>query len=403
MRPIRAFFVVAALTLEAESLAAQTKSAPSRSAAPPLTAAKRDSLLWRRDELIARHVFEEDSIEGGGWFRHGSQPALYRFDHDYLRAAVNASGRTYLLSRFRGDSWIFHNQLVVRSGERVWRSGAVSPTSGAIDREVVSGGVLETVHFLASSDGGILAAIAASVPDQRFLVRQTGGPSHYNDFTLEERDRIAVAEGVELGRLIRQVGRTTKPRTPAPALIAHTSSKKYFRVSPACAPPTGPEGEDWFTTDSPASSVTLTFTKGSDAECLAALAESRADAAARALAEQRALAAARARDSLEAVDRRLRAELAARRDSINRAAGFRDSVTAAAREALRMELRARQDEARTGKPELHGYVAGNMATKTYHKIGCDDDRRVSPQDRELFSSWQWAEIAKYTRSQSRGC
>lgn len=182
--------------------------------APPDTAAMRvqrekktaDSAaaVARIRTLQAKFRFSPDSIEGGGWYRPKSESADNSWNRTFLGIWVAANGRTYLESHFYGDSWIFHDHIVVRLGDQVLRSEVIPSYSDLNSRHNSSGSVWETLSFTGGKDNGILNAIAEA-PDSMPIRVRLEGDDRMREFVLAKRDRIAIQEGDELGALLRKV------------------------------------------------------------------------------------------------------------------------------------------------------------------------------------------------------
>lgn len=148
-------------------------------------------------------MFKPDEIEGGGWYGHVNQTTENSWNRNYLDAPVNATGRVYLRSNFYGDTWIFHEKLVVRVGETRLESGVIPGYSDQNHRTNSGGSVWETLHFTLVSDGGIMDAIAAA-PEATVRVRFQGD-ENYHDIVLSSRDKRAIAESVEFGNVLRRL------------------------------------------------------------------------------------------------------------------------------------------------------------------------------------------------------
>lgn len=169
--------------------------------APPIDTAQQRRLRERLAVLKRSFEFDQDAVRGGGWYTHR------RFANDFGRpmlwVPVEHTGRFYLSSLYRGDSWIFHERVVVRIGDRVVETPSLSRLSENNRTEVLYGGIKEELHFV-GNDGGVLGAIAADSTSK--IVVRLEGREKYSDFTLSAGDRKAIRESVELARLLKRVG-----------------------------------------------------------------------------------------------------------------------------------------------------------------------------------------------------
>lgn len=174
---------------------------PVAPAPPPADTAQQRRLRERLAVLKRSFEFDGDAVRGGGWYTHR------RFANDFGRpmlwVPVEHTGHFYLSSLYRGDSWIFHERVVVRIGDRVIESPSLSRLSANNRTEVLYGGIKEELHFV-GSDGGVLGAIAADSTSK--IVVRLEGREKYWDFTLSAGDRRAIRESVELARLLKRVG-----------------------------------------------------------------------------------------------------------------------------------------------------------------------------------------------------
>ena len=163
----------------------------------------RDSvqMVTRLAALKKRFRFDKDEVEGGGWYGHQNQTVDNSWDRSYLEIHVADDGRTYLSSHYYGDSWIFHERVIVRIRDRVLQSDEIPSYDKRNVRHNSGGSVWESLHLTAAADNGILEAIAA---DSTSPVRvRLDGKRDLHDFVLAARDRKAIRDGRELGCLIR--------------------------------------------------------------------------------------------------------------------------------------------------------------------------------------------------------
>lgn len=174
--------------------------APVAPTPPPVDTAQQRRLGERLAALKRSFNFDKDEVRGGGWYTH--QRFYVSTPRPMLWVAVDHEGRAYLISAYRGDSWIFHERIAVRVGDRVLESPVLSGLSPNNRTETLYGGVKEELHFV-DGDGGVLGGIAADTMS-RIVVRQEGREK-YHAFTLNDSDRRAIRESVELGRLIKKI------------------------------------------------------------------------------------------------------------------------------------------------------------------------------------------------------
>jgi hypothetical protein len=139
-----------------------------------------------------------------------------------IEPVIHSSGRIYLRSVFRNTDWIYHDQVVVRIGDRDFESDRIPISDRRNTRRVIQDAeygrrgsrrteqkryVGETILFTNGADNGIMNAIAAdpSKPAElRFVGREL---SHAQ--TMSDDDKNRIAAGVELARLLRE--RQAKP------------------------------------------------------------------------------------------------------------------------------------------------------------------------------------------------
>ncbi|MBY0426475.1 MAG: hypothetical protein K2Q22_12615 [Cytophagales bacterium] len=111
-----------------------------------------------------------------------------------LSLAVTNDGTVFLISQYHGDDWIFHKQVQVRIGDKVYTSEV-----GQVDTQVGNYGVYESVVYTQGEDSGIAEAIARS-GDQDVFVRLSG--KYDKDFTLSKKDKLAILESYTLAVLL---------------------------------------------------------------------------------------------------------------------------------------------------------------------------------------------------------
>ena len=176
----------------------------------------------RIEQLASLFEFEREPNSEDGWYRV-KDPLAGNLVRKRIEPVISSSGTIYLRSIFRNDDWIYHDQIVVRVGDREIESASIPPSDRRNSRRVTQQAtsetrdarrttqkryISETIMFTNGSDTGILAAIAAN-PSQPVELRFVGRElSHTQPMSDDDRRRIAA--GVELARLLREK-RTAKP------------------------------------------------------------------------------------------------------------------------------------------------------------------------------------------------
>lgn len=150
--------------------------------------------------LRSQFGFKKDEVEGGGWYHFKAQPKGW--DRSYIAANISDGGRIYLQSHFSGDSWIFHDHLVARIGERLITSDTIPSFSDLNVRNNDGGTVWEMLHLTDGKDNGILQAIATST-NEKIIVRFAGDQYH-RDITLTETDRTAIKRSLAFAEALQR-------------------------------------------------------------------------------------------------------------------------------------------------------------------------------------------------------
>ena len=173
-------------------------------------------------QLASLFEFEREPSSDEGWYRV-KDPLAGSPVRKRIEPVISTSGTIYLRSVFRHDDWIFHDQIVVRIGDRELESAHIPASDRRNSRRVTQDAtsetrdarrttqkryISETILFTNGADNGILAAIAAnpSLPvELKFVGREL---SHTQAMSDDDKKRIAA--GVELARLLREK-RAPKP------------------------------------------------------------------------------------------------------------------------------------------------------------------------------------------------
>jgi hypothetical protein len=166
-------------------------------------------------QLASLFELEPDADGQGGWYSV-KDPLAGSLVRKRIEPVVSSSGTIYLRSIYRNEDWLYHDQIVVRIGDRELETARIPASdrrnSRRVTQQAESGTrdarrttqkryISETILFTNGADNGILAAIAAdpSAPvELRFVGRDL---SHAQPMSDDDKKRIAA--GVELARLFR--------------------------------------------------------------------------------------------------------------------------------------------------------------------------------------------------------
>src|SRR5215211_6742393 len=170
----------------------------------------------RIEQLASLFDFEKDGDTGEGWYSV-KDPIAGSLVRKRIEPFIHSSGRISLRSVFRNEDWIYHDQIVVRIGDREVESSQIPASDRRNTRRVTQEATSETrdarrttqkryvsemILFTNGSDNGILAAIAAN-PSQAIELKFVGRElSHTQPISDDDKKRIAA--GVELARLLRE-------------------------------------------------------------------------------------------------------------------------------------------------------------------------------------------------------
>ena len=170
----------------------------------------------RIEQLASLFDYEREPSSDDGWYRV-KDPFAGSLVRKRIEPVVSSSGTLYLRSVFRNDDWIYHDQIVVRIGDREIESSQIPASDRRNTRRVTQEATSETrearrttqkryvsemILFTNGSDNGILAAIAANSSqaiELKFVGREL---SHTQPISDDDKKRIAA--GVELARLLRE-------------------------------------------------------------------------------------------------------------------------------------------------------------------------------------------------------
>ena len=170
----------------------------------------------RIDQLARLFDFEKDGDTGEGWYSV-KDPIAGMLVRKRIEPFIHSSGRISLRSVFRNEDWIYHDQIVVRIGDREVASERIPGTDRRNTRRVTQKEeydqrnnrretrkryISETILFTNGADNGILAAIARD-PSQPVELRFVGRELFHTQ-TMSDDDKKRIAAGVELARLLRE-------------------------------------------------------------------------------------------------------------------------------------------------------------------------------------------------------
>ncbi len=161
--------------------------------------------------LKQKFNYYEDDFTGIGWYKHKAIPAKvqqYSFDNtkyrrsSYVEIPVRSNGFIYIKSIYHSSEWIFHEQIAVKINDRLLYSETIPSYSDNNSREARGPGITETIHFLNSSDNGILKSIAESTSNE-ITIRQIG--DKYHDIKLIPEEILAIKESYRLAELLKSM------------------------------------------------------------------------------------------------------------------------------------------------------------------------------------------------------
>jgi hypothetical protein len=212
-------FRVALLSLLMLTACASSGSSPSLASAPATGAATASvtasPTVSTRDARIARlkRSFDctDESASGAGvcTLKDGIGGSLVR---KRIEPVVISTGAIHLRSVYRDRDWIYHDYVVVRIGDAVLRSDAMSATSPDVSRRTVRRDgrdrrgsyrddyITEQVSYRGGRDNGIIKAIA-NAGSSPVVMQLTGGPRTFEK-TLSDDEKRLFEEAYELARLL---------------------------------------------------------------------------------------------------------------------------------------------------------------------------------------------------------
>ena len=146
----------------------------------------------RLGELLKKFVVEKDEFDNKTTYRHKAWSRYYNANGTTLRARI-IDRNLYLDSAYVGSDWLFHKEFVVKVGDTQLGAEDDDPR-----HDVNSGGVCELV----SAPPGKSVAMAQQIANSKEPVRIRLTGRNYRDYTLREEHRRAIAETLELWKLL---------------------------------------------------------------------------------------------------------------------------------------------------------------------------------------------------------
>jgi hypothetical protein len=155
--------------------------------------------------LMRKFEANIDEVRASAWFTPRSQAVGRSWSRSFIGAMVASDGEIWLQSHYHGDSWLFHDRITARVGDRVIEAGP--QPSSRIDHQNTDV-VWETVTFRPGEDNGLLAALVASDPRARVIIQQENEKT-YRLATFTESDRAALRDCWRLSELVKELGQAT--------------------------------------------------------------------------------------------------------------------------------------------------------------------------------------------------
>lgn len=156
------------------------------------------------EAIKADFMFEKDEeYQDIGYYTIQSQNPLRNIDRNYIRGQVDELGRMTLVSHYRGNSYIHHDQVRLNVGQVY-----VETPESDVRHEFTDLGVCyERLSFINGNDGGA-AAFIRNNQDKEItytLYRKTGPDSRKSvleNLRLGKEDRIAIAKLYDLSKAL---------------------------------------------------------------------------------------------------------------------------------------------------------------------------------------------------------
>jgi len=142
------------------------------------------------DILVKQFNHETDKFDGSESYTHKNNAS----GKNTLSVSVTGSGDIYMSSLYNGDTWISHNQVQVKIGNKLYESN-----TGMTSKNISGNGVYEITVYQPLAQGGIIEAIAES-GDQEVSVRLLGNRT--KDFTLTSTEKTAIQDSYKLSTLL---------------------------------------------------------------------------------------------------------------------------------------------------------------------------------------------------------
>jgi hypothetical protein len=165
--------------------------------AAPLGSIDENARQERLRNLVTKFVVTKDEFNGSTRYRHKLFSKYYNMNGTTLRAdivmLVPNDPTFYIDSAYVGDGWIFQRSFTVKVGDQILTGFDDRPK-----REVNSGEVDELISTFDAH--AVLIAEAIAKAEQPVRVRLEG--EHYYDYTLREAHRKAIADTLELWKLL---------------------------------------------------------------------------------------------------------------------------------------------------------------------------------------------------------
>jgi len=144
------------------------------------------------EQNFVKHV---DEFTERTWYHHKLWGKRWP-SYTTLYAYVSSSGKCFVRSVYKADSWLFHDEISVKSGDYVVKFRAKSDT-----RDAVRGGVYEVNDYGLTDSEIILSTIdIAKGP----IKCRYHGSDFIHDFTLGPKSKAAMIDCFELSQLLKQ-------------------------------------------------------------------------------------------------------------------------------------------------------------------------------------------------------
>lgn len=150
------------------------------------------------DKLKAKFKYKKDEFKDIGFYTHKTWGEYYQ-QRKTLTSGVSSEGYVWLRSNYFSSDWLFHDHIfVLIDGEKYTSEIIPSYEKNNVTEVGGSGQIYEVVTY--SNNLDIIRAIATNV-DKTIKVRFEG-PQHYDDITLQSRDKKAISDCYNLAKAI---------------------------------------------------------------------------------------------------------------------------------------------------------------------------------------------------------